>query len=79
MSEKKILPKETISEEKLSNVSGGSFAFSNYDIHRCPYCGKEMQISNTDYCRHIYDCQEKYENPTPIPVPDNDPKPYKPG
>ena len=73
MLEKKILPKDTISDEKLSNVSGGNGDLDNTNMS-CPYGGRESFKSNLEYMIHILNCE--YKNS--IPAPD-DLKPYNQG
>ena len=51
MSEKKILPKETISEEKLSNVSGGETPIEKVSI--CPVCNMPFPYSSYEYFNHL--------------------------
>ena len=75
MSEKKILPKDTISDEKLSNVSGGETPIEKVTI--CPVCNRPFPFNSDEYFYHV---GLHYGKKTDIiPVPDNDPKPYKPG
>ena len=73
MSEKKILPKDTVSDEKLGNVSGGNGNLDSTNMS-CPYCGRDSFKSNLEYMTHILNCEYKKTIPAP-----NYLKPYNPG
>ena len=77
MSEKKILPKDAISEEKLSNVLGGENPIEKVSI--CPVCHIPFPFNSDEYYTHVEFHYGKKPDIIPIPVPNNDPKPYKPG
>lgn len=79
MSEKKILPKNTVPDDKLGKVTGGTDDSGDTTVP-CPFCGSKFSGYTQELYNHMEICDvQKYNAPDPNKLNPEDPKPFNPG
>ena len=77
MSEKKILPKEAVSDERLGKVTGGTDDLGDTTV-TCRSCGLEFSGYTEEFYNHMVFCKGQNLTPDPNKLDPEDPKPYGP-